>query len=112
MNGMRKEARVADAAGVVLLGTMTLIISQSLSERAVWVYEGSHSLTVCSRSIFDRRTATAEIKPQRLLPNKLQQQLETMKLFMWVHRVERLHPTKPPWCTILYYASSVHKDFE
>lgn len=41
MNGMRKRARVADAAGVVLLGTMTLNISQSPSVRAVWVYEGS-----------------------------------------------------------------------
>lgn len=80
MNGMRKAVRVADAAGVVLLGTMTLIISQSLSERAVWVYEGSLSLTVCSRSIFDHRTATVEIKPQRLFPNKLTQQLEAMKL--------------------------------
>lgn len=30
-------AKVADAAGVVLLGTMTLIISQGLSERAVRV---------------------------------------------------------------------------
>lgn len=101
MNGMRKEARVADAAGVVLLGTMTLIISQSLSERAVWVYEGSLSLRVCSRSIFDHRTTTVEIKPQKLFPNKLTKQPEAMKLFMWVHGLESLHPVKPPICSIL-----------
>lgn len=95
MNGMRKGASVADAAGVILLGTMTLIISQSLSERAVRVYEGSLSLRVCSRSIFNHRTATVETKPQKLFPNKLTKQPEAIKLFMWVHRVKRLHPTKP-----------------
>lgn len=78
MNGMRKGARVADAAGVVLLGTMTLIISQSLSERAVWVYEGSLSLRVCSRSISNHRTVTVKIKPQKLFPTKLTKQPEAI----------------------------------
>lgn len=66
----------------------------------------------CSWSIFDHRTAAVEIKPQKLSPNKLTKQPEAIKLNMWVHRVERFHPTKPCWCSILYYASSVHKGFE
>lgn len=101
MNGMRKRTSVADAAGVVLSGTMTLIISQSLSERAVWVYEGSLSLRVRSGSIFDHRTTPVKNKAHKLVPNKRTKQPEAMKLFMWVYRVESLHPVKCPWCSIL-----------